>query len=540
MKSKFMDLDEEMISAVIEAKELTKSEEEKSFFKEVVKGKNQEDISVTLQENIKSEEVANLLCVEPTADNGGIVALSGFYFQFLSSIEYLVELIEGKWNYLLIDHHQDIILINDEKIRVIQVKTNGKEYCSVTQTKLYSEWIQKLFVLDNIFKEFPQKIEFELITNFLIQNTSDVKVEVYYNNDDFDMKIRNSVFFDKIEKFSENRGYINLKGAYLEELLSKFKITRKDSKEYMAKIGSDIGGIYNFRLKATKEDIDYLIGYMCATCYYPPNPSIQFIDKEKAMKINEILRGRFTSDIREYIELSDSIHKVDTYITKLHEVFSDSSFYDELKSLIQEFEIGLKNGLTGSNNIYSVLSRFIKKIYSSSSFNIANSSDIDSSVKELLDLVFFLKIIYGGDIEIDDKHNKLLLKVIGDKKFNFFNLLDTDDFKEAHTKFMGIFNMCNFEEKKLLFKDDMLNIIFSGDFDEVDFSHGHIVELNFTDSPTAKEMEKIIVDNKQSIAKVTYKGLYLNGNNNVVKDLYRKRKMSSIKEYQSYINKKLR
>lgn len=540
MSSKYIEIDQEMISAVIKAKEATKGEEEIRLYKEVVEGKSLEEISISLQEKIKADEVAKILTLEPTADNGGVIALSGFYFQFLTSIEYLVELIEDKWDYLIIDHHQDIILINNEKIRIIQVKTNNKEYSLVSQTKLYNDWIQKLFSLDKLFKDFSQKTEFELITNFLIQNSPEVKMEVYHSNNRFDMNIQKNKFFEKVESYSREKGYLELEGKNLEELLSKFKITRKESKEYMAKIGSDIGSIYNPRFKATKEDIDYLIGYICSTCYYPTNPSVQFIDKEKAMKINEILRGRFTNDIRDYIEESDSITKVDIYIKKLHEVFKDSSFYEELEIIIQEFELGLKSRLTGSNNIYSVLSRFIKRIYSSSSINISNSNEIDNSVKELLDLTFFLKLIYGGEIEIDNKHNKLLLKVIGDKNFNFFNLVDTDDFEEANTKFMEIFNMCDFEEKKILFKDDLLNIIFSGDFNEEDFFHGHIIELDFTDSPSEKEMENLISNNKQSISKVIYKVQYLNGNNSVIKDFYRKRRISSITDYKDYINTKLR
>lgn len=66
----------------------------------------------------------------------------------------------------MIDHHQDIIAINKERIRIIQVKTKNVSYCDVSGTKLYSEWIQKLFVMDEMFNSFNCTTEFELITNF--------------------------------------------------------------------------------------------------------------------------------------------------------------------------------------------------------------------------------------------------------------------------------------------------------------------------------------------------------------------------------------
>jgi hypothetical protein len=537
-------LDEEMMREIITSKVNNKGEDEIAFYDDYIKGKTIEEIQEKLKNCIASEKVAELLLTETTSDDGGVVALSGFYFQFLVSIEYLVELIEGKWDYLLIDHHQDIIVFNHEKIRIIQAKTKDVNYCEVSKTKLYTEWIQKLFVLDELFINYPQKTEFELVTNFIIQNAPKVPVEIYHNNNEFDMKIQKNAFYNKIEKFSEDKNYIKLKGDYLEELLSKFKITRKDSEDYLYKISFDLGGIFNSRFSGTKEDIDYLIGYICSLCYYPSNPSIQLINRERALKIKELLRSRINNDVRTYIEENDSISKVDTYISKLHETFAQSALYPNLMSHIKDFELELKSHFTNGGNIYSILSRFIERTYSSSNINLSSDNSIDNLVKELLDLTFFFKLTCDGKISIDNEHDKLLLKVIGNQKFNFFNLVDTDDFESGKLKFTDIFKICNFSEKTQMFQDNLLNVIFSGKFDEEEFPNGHILELSFSDTPSSKDMESIGLGNEDigdSIAKVTYKAMVINGSDSKVIDLFRKRtKLTDIQEYKNYVKSKLR
>jgi hypothetical protein len=517
-----------------------------TFYNDVIKGKSVEEIQTTLGERVSTEEIAELLLTEPTADNGGIIALSGFYFQFLISIEYLLELIEGKWDYILIDHHQDIVVFNEERVRFIQVKTKNQDYCLVSETNLYSEWIQKLFKLDEIFNGTESlTTEFELVTNFLIQNSPTIPVEVYRYNNNYNLNIERNNFFSKIEQYSKG-DYENIKGDYLEELLSRFKTTRMDSNDVFDKIAGKIGNLFNSRIKANKEDIDYLIGYICSKCYYPEHPSYQLVTREKALVIREELKNRITSGAREYVEQNDSISKVDLYMAELRETYNGSSHYDILKDVIQEYELELKEHIDQGGSIFSNISRFIERTYSSSRINTARPNAIDSFIKELLDITFFMKLACDGKVTINKEHNIFLLKVIGNENINFFNLLDIDDFKSGKAKFLEIFKMCNFQEKKQLFKNNFLKVIFSGDFGERNFPKEHIFELQISDVPSSQELiNKELLENEEeigvSIAKVTYKASIINGNKSVVKELFRQRAtLNDTYEYKNFIRSELR
>lgn len=537
-------LNSQMIDELIRNKNSIKSQDQIDFFQENIAGKTTEEIIEILNQRVSMENIVDLLLVEETGDDGGIIALSGFYFQFLVSIEYLVELIEGKWDYLLIDHHQDIIAINKNQIRIIQVKTKNVIYCDVSDTKLYREWIQKLFKIDEMLNASDVKTEFELATNFLIKNSRDVEVEVYHYNSDFDMIIETNSFFDKVKHFNQQNNYLNLTNdQHLISLLSRFKISRKNPEKYLDIICSSIGSLFHERFKSTKEDIDFLIGYICSLCYYPENPSIQLINNSQGMRIKETLRTRFNNDLRQHIEVEDSVLKINQYITYLHQTFSESSFYEDLIIHIDEFDRDLKESINGENNIFSILSRFIERVYSSSNFDIiTENKNIDELIKQLLDLTFFVKISTGGKVTIDSTHSKLLLKVIGIEKYNFFNLEDIDNYEDGIEKFSELLKICNYDEKRMAIGNNDLKLILSGDFEDEEFPIGKVIELDFKDVPTEEDMQDILRVNieQDSIAKVTYKVKIVNGSNNIKRDLLRKRKLPNISEYENYVKTKMR
>ncbi|MGR5879238.1 dsDNA nuclease domain-containing protein [Bacillus pacificus] len=73
-----------------------------------------------------SEEITDYLLSVPLKESGGLTAISGFYYQFLVTIEYFIELLEKKWDFLAIELHDDIIVGKDKEIRFIQVKSSYK------------------------------------------------------------------------------------------------------------------------------------------------------------------------------------------------------------------------------------------------------------------------------------------------------------------------------------------------------------------------------------------------------------------------------
>lgn len=528
-----------LIGKILENKIQTNKKVTSKFFNENIKNKSREEICKNLE---KYHDLAELLLEEETKDDGGIAAITGFYFQFLVSIKYLVDLINGEWDYLLIDHHQDIIVINPEKVRVIQAKTKNVPYVDVSKIDLYRDWIQKLFAVDEILQGYEQKREFELVTNFIIKNSRDVEgVEVYRGNDSFDMPIQKNTFFDRVKDYSEKGGYTNLLDEnYLQDLLSRFKITDKPTEEFIYEIYSMVGSLFSERTKAIKKDIDYIIGHICSLCYYPEDPSIQLIDREKGLQIIENLQPEILNDHRQYVNKEDSVEKINWYIENLHNIFKSSSLYTDLCQYIQEFEQELKENINDDNNIFNIMSRFVDRVFSSYKFSNTKKDTIDQYIKELFDLTFLLKLSTGGKVTIDFKNRKLLLKIIGDNKYSFFNLKDTDDYISGEEKFKDVFKGLNFEEQRMLIDEKTFRIIFSGNFDDDDFPDEYYIDLDFADNPTEEDMEYIGVKvDKDSMSIVTYKVPIKNGSNYVKDRIFGKRVKLSLEEYKQEIKVKL-
>lgn len=482
----------------------------------------------TLIEELKQKDIYTGILNEETADDGGVIAISGFYFQFLVSIEYLIELIEGKWDYLVIDHHQDIIVFNNEKIRIIQVKTKKGLHETVTDSNLYRSWVQKLFVLNKSFTDKPIKREYEVITNFPITKAKSVQdVETYRHNDDFEHGITDGDFSKKVKEFTIKEGY-NLTNDEIEECLKNFKLTSNDPNTYVESIYNKLGSIFDERAKGVKKDIDYLIGHICSKCFFPQQPSVQIIDKEKAEIIKDTLQASIEKGLRDSIEKKDTMYVIDNYVKDFKETYSTSPIATLLNTHIDEFSEILKKHFHEKHTIYNILSKFIEKTYSSEKYNATYKEIINSDVKELLDLIFFIKIHFGGEFIIDNKHNKLLLNNVGADTFNYFKLKDTIDREEAEKEFKNVFASSNIEDQQSLIENRNLKIVFSGKFIDDDFDDEMIIELRFTDSPTEEDIPEIKVDyslkdQNDSIIIVTPQAKVVNGHTNKVERIIQRR-----------------
>ena len=68
--------------------------------------------------------VDEYLLENDVSERGGGIALSGFYNQFIVTIEYIIGLLKGEWDFVLMEYHDDIIVGKENKVRFIQVKTS--------------------------------------------------------------------------------------------------------------------------------------------------------------------------------------------------------------------------------------------------------------------------------------------------------------------------------------------------------------------------------------------------------------------------------
>lgn len=128
----------------LEVTMVTNSEKGTEIKKELIQNKLQNDVLNVDQEYILSNKVAGNECLNPhekikevyetllntpTSEDGGRHALFGFYYQFLVAIDYIVELAEGKWNFMAFEIHDDIVLCKEDGeqsfVRFVQVKTSN-------------------------------------------------------------------------------------------------------------------------------------------------------------------------------------------------------------------------------------------------------------------------------------------------------------------------------------------------------------------------------------------------------------------------------
>jgi len=102
--------------------------EREKLIQEELYNKSEEEISLFLNNTIK------ILIDTPVSERGGLVAITGFYYQMLAVIDYFIQMKQGKWDYIAVELHDDIVAVKDKQIRFIQVKTSNNLICEVSQS----------------------------------------------------------------------------------------------------------------------------------------------------------------------------------------------------------------------------------------------------------------------------------------------------------------------------------------------------------------------------------------------------------------------
>ena len=117
--------------------------------------------------SINNDDLEDILLEEKTSDDGGIIAMTGFYYQMMVSVLYLGEVFQGKWDGMFLDHHQDIVLFNNSQkiVKFVQVKTKQSNF-SEYDYKISQSWIPKLFKTGYNIKALKEyTLEFEIVSN---------------------------------------------------------------------------------------------------------------------------------------------------------------------------------------------------------------------------------------------------------------------------------------------------------------------------------------------------------------------------------------
>lgn len=420
---------------------------------------------------ISNNDLEDILLDEKTSDNGGIVAMTGFYYQMMVSVLYLGEVFQGKWDGMYLDHHQDIVLFNNSEkiVKFIQVKTKNKSY-SPADIKIAEKWIPKLFsTAYNIKNLSGFDLKFEIVSNCFFQDTKRLNISTFYPNsyEKSDKEIK------KLVAKNFNLKHIDAestKDSLLNQAFKNFNMTHLHHEVLDDKIARSIPKILGFEhSQLSPEILNQVIAEFFNACYDPKDASIQLIKDEKLNNLREYIKKKLTDNLtKEYHSKSDEKILIQ-YFTKLYSNYSNlkmnSKFISEFKIFVDDFRKDLEKILSDCDlTMRSIISLYLN--YNKGIDVKLEESDCENHFNDLLSLLLFLKISIEDNLMIKEKNrhilsielNKLLFLILG-------NSDDMRDSREVIQNFKDLFLRLDSSEKLRIANSRDVSIIISGQFD---------------------------------------------------------------------------
>ncbi|GAB1782015.1 dsDNA nuclease domain-containing protein [Priestia aryabhattai] len=396
--------------------------------------RREEIIRTELNHSTEEELLSKLLNTIPS-EQGGIVGISGYYFQMLVTIYYIAELIEDKWTFVSMEYHDDIVIGNDETrtVRFIQVKSSKEISKKVSQTDIYKRtdsrnisWIDKLFENSRIFNDTEIIKQFELFCDYFIADTSGrgkVEIKDYYRNeedDSFDWEIREEddlysrLKQDVFDREGQKIIWENTYGYSLKQLLGKLRFTFKAKTPYFINtIQKKLTDLINKNLQdgtigVTEEDVNWLIGQLLSKCSKGQNKYLLFIKKDEAQKLIYELQMKCVEKSRIAAQSHDNTTLVDkaiqTLLKEIEETGATKVFCENIETALLEYRNILLSTLDRDNSIENLVNRFIKgrKIY------IGGTKDIQPFVNDFIRSSFVMYLIFEM-FNISSEFERLLI-----------------------------------------------------------------------------------------------------------------------------------
>lgn len=409
--------------------------------------------------HVKTEEVYKILVDTPVREDGGRNALFGFYYQFLVAIDYLIELIEGKWSFMSLEIHDDIVLCKEEEdeatVRFVQVKTSkhaslaylSTELCTRTEKGFQQEerkvkrrvnnsWLDKLFSNAEIFKgKDAIKQQFQLVTNFTFYVPKSAKdsetkdINHYRLNKTFsgieineDDPFYKKLNVDLVDSDGIDYHYYERTGKSIQDLLSNTQIWERVDhlSNFRDGICKRLGKMLSNQIKVEggatvlDEDINWLIGEMCASCAAREDKLVLFIGKEKAMYLASKLFERatkYSEDFRHAVGnkklIDDALYKIILELRSSH-----PEIIEEFEEIVIKTKSALYRWVDEGGSILQLVSRFHEGREETLDFHARmHKSQREDSVHALA-LIFTLLSVINNNTSISSKYKSILIKEI--------------------------------------------------------------------------------------------------------------------------------
>ena len=445
---------------------------------------------------INNEDIEDILLAEETSDDGGIIAMTGFYYQMMVAVLYLGEVFQGDWDGMFLDHHQDIVLFNNSKkiIKFIQVKTKNSTYAPANK-KIVESWIPKLFITAfNIKQKQDFNLKFELVSNCFFQDQKNFNISPFYPDSESrsiegTKQIISASFGSKVTNYNDNNE------DFLDQAFENFNMRHIPHDSLEEKVVRNIPISLGFVSSQLSQDaLDHIISEFFKSCYNLEDASLQLISGERLNQLKGIIKKQLENSlVNAYHKSSESIFT--DYLTKLAEDYSHSKmksdFIKEFRIFLDRFDVEIKKTLSSSDlTMMGIINRYLN---TNESINVTlEESDRKEHFNDLFSLLLFLKISIENDIKIDEK-NRHILSVNLDKLL-FLVLGNNDNLREPSEiikEFKDLIPRLDDSEKFRIFYSGNISgnisVIISGKFDKENSSEYTTLkkeELDFYITPS--------------------------------------------------------
>jgi hypothetical protein len=456
----------------------------------------------------------------PVSERGGLVAITGFYYQMLAVIDYFIQMRQGKWDYVAVELHDDIVAVKGNHIRFIQVKTSNSLTCQVSNSpvssiysrgnkeinvsgtnskvncKISNSWIDKLILKAKHFKkEDGFFTEFELLTNYVITNSADININKYIEKNN--SKVISAR--DNIYKILKGDSYINDpdKGKYikvvyedicgekLEELLSRFYIESKQTTlnnidQYVnsicQKIGTEIGGAY-----ISYDDINWLIGKLFARCNVNADNRSLVVTKDEVESIFLEIESRAMQVVTKLAEDNGTKNLVESVYESMHNEYKEFKHYSVIEMKILEYKQYLIDWINRNGGINKIINRYISANEISNKHIGMSKREKENIIEELITMPIILILIHNKKISYTN-NNTLLTKELYDSEGVRVSLLrlGRGRFRQRIEDIKLILNNLGTEDVLKLSMSKNLNIILQG-YSDRSFSNVEKLEIKLFD-----------------------------------------------------------
>lgn len=503
-------------------------------------------------------EIAEYLITCTPGETGGLTALSGFYYQFLVTIEYIIEMLEEKWDFVVMEYHDDVVVGKDNKIRFIQVKSSQKNKLEVTASpasglytrtkkkindeyyKQANSWVDKLFSNASLAKKSEgYETEFQLYSSYHFIRTQKYNFDHYtdnksYNkklpvNDDLLETLSKQVFDEKAQEYS----YFNECGENIEELLERFYLhtglSLQEIDKFQDHLCMNLNKIifkgYGENITIGSSDLNYIIGYLFEECTDRSNTERLIITKEKVQNLFDIIRSKAFANASLTINQHDSITVINRVIDELINSVQGFKNSEKISKLIYEYKVYLENWILRENgDLKKLLERLFDGTDKTSIYLKLSITNKENSLLELFTLVVMLIACKNKRMKFED--NKSLIAKKGEDLemlYAFLRLEVAKKKSEAIEKLKNIIKNTSVEEQLYLMGIE-LNVILQN-YNDRQFNRIETLEIDVKEQIDIEGLEDFKRLNEVPIVAKVYPGKYL------IEDFYSALDEENFEEY---------